>query len=65
MNLVAEGRQRLAIRLEGIESAPRTITVPPQSDAELVGRQLSDRERDPVFRQSMAVARVMAQSLLA
>jgi len=65
MNLVPEGPQRLGIRLEGIEAAPRTLAVPPQSDAELIGRQLSDRERDPEFRQSMAVARVMAQSLLA
>jgi hypothetical protein len=31
---------------------------------ELVGRQLSDRSRDPVFRESMAVAQVMAQSVL-
>jgi glucose-6-phosphate dehydrogenase assembly protein OpcA len=64
MNLVAERPQRLAIRLEGIEAAPRTLAVPPASAAELVGRQLNDRERDPVFRESMAVAQVMAQSLL-
>jgi hypothetical protein len=30
----------------------------------LIGRQLSDRERDPVFHESMAVAQVMARSLL-
>jgi glucose-6-phosphate dehydrogenase assembly protein OpcA len=64
MNLVAESPQRLAIQLEGVEAAPRTLSVPPASAAELVGRQLSDRERDPVFRESMAVAQVMAQSLL-
>jgi glucose-6-phosphate dehydrogenase assembly protein OpcA len=64
MNLAAEGPQRLAIHLEGVEAAPRTLTVPPTAAAELVGRQLNDRERDPVFRESMAVAQVMAQSLL-
>jgi hypothetical protein len=30
----------------------------------LIGRQLCDRERDAAFRESMAVAQVMAQSLL-
>jgi hypothetical protein len=36
----------------------------PLSLAELVGRQLSDRERDPVFAESIATAQVLAQSLL-
>jgi len=64
LNLVVEGPQRLAILLEGVEGAPRTLTMPPQTPAELVGRQLSDRESDPVFHESMAVAQRMAQSLL-
>jgi len=65
MNLVVEEEgRRLAIRLEGVEAAPRTMTVPALSAAELIGRQLSDRERDPAFRESMAVAQGMAQSLL-
>jgi glucose-6-phosphate dehydrogenase assembly protein OpcA len=65
LNLVPEeGGRRLAIQLEGVEGAPRTMTVPPLSAAELIGRQLSDRERDPAFRESMAVAQGMAQSLL-
>ncbi len=65
MNLVPdEGGRRLAIRLEGVDAAPRTTTVPPLSAAELIGRQLSDRERDPAFRESMTVAQGMAQSLL-
>jgi len=54
----------LAMRMEGIDEAPRTMTIPPHSPAELVGRQLSDRERDPVFRASMSVAQIMARSLL-
>jgi glucose-6-phosphate dehydrogenase assembly protein OpcA len=64
MNLTAEESQRLTSELEGVEAAPRTIAVPSQTAVELVGRQLSDRERDPVFRESMAVAQVMAQSVL-
>jgi hypothetical protein len=40
------------------------VTVPPQTDAELSARQLSDRDRDPVFRESMAGAQVLAPSLL-
>jgi glucose-6-phosphate dehydrogenase assembly protein OpcA len=64
LNLFAEGGHRLVGALEGTDAAPRTVTVPPQSDAELIARQLSDRERDPVFRESMAVAQVLAQSLL-
>ena len=56
---------RLEATTEGIETAPLTISVQPQSLAELVGRQLSDRERDPVFTESIATAQVLAQSLTA
>jgi glucose-6-phosphate dehydrogenase assembly protein OpcA len=62
--MVEEEGRRLAIQLEGVEGAPRTMTVPSLSAAELIGRQLSDRERDATFRESMAVAQGMAQSLL-
>jgi glucose-6-phosphate dehydrogenase assembly protein OpcA len=65
MNLLPdEGGRRLAIQLEGVEAAPRSMAVPALSAAEVIGRQLSDRERDPAFRESMAVAQGMAQSLL-
>ena len=64
VNLVIEDGQRLASQLEGVEGAPRTLTLPPVSAAELVGKQLSDRDRDPVFHQSMALAGAMAQSVL-
>ena len=65
MNLVPdEGGRRLSIQLEGVDAAPRTMAVPPLSAAEVIGRQLSDRERDAAFRESMAVAQGMAQSLL-
>ena len=55
---------RLALQLEGSGTAPRTVTVPPQPLAELVSRQLSDREYDPVFYESMAVAQVFARSVM-
>ncbi len=65
MNFQPEEGGRLSITLEGMDAAPRTVTTPPQSPAELIGRQLSDRERDPVFRQSMIVAEQLARNLLA
>jgi glucose-6-phosphate dehydrogenase assembly protein OpcA len=64
LNLVAEDSARLAIQLEGVEGEPRTVALPPITPTELIGRQLSDRDRDPVFRESMAVAQAMAQSVL-
>jgi glucose-6-phosphate dehydrogenase assembly protein OpcA len=64
LNLVIEDKQRLAVIPEGIAVSPRTMITQPQSFAELVARQLSDRERDPVFRESMAVAQILAQSVL-
>jgi glucose-6-phosphate dehydrogenase assembly protein OpcA len=64
LNLHVESPQRLAITVEGADVAPRTVTVPPASPAEIVGRQLSDRAPDRVFRESMAVAEALARSLL-
>jgi glucose-6-phosphate dehydrogenase assembly protein OpcA len=64
LNLVIEDQNRLAVIPEGIAASPRTMITQPQSFAELVARQLSDRERDPVFRESMAVAQAVAQTLL-
>lgn len=56
--------RRLAVVVEGEETAPRTITATPQPLAELVGRQLSDRDRDPIFRKTMEVAQALALSVL-
>jgi glucose-6-phosphate dehydrogenase assembly protein OpcA len=64
LDVAVEESRRLAIRLEGVPGEPRTLTPPELTPAELVGRQLSDRARDPVFRESLAVAGVMARSLL-
>jgi glucose-6-phosphate dehydrogenase assembly protein OpcA len=55
---------RLAGIPEGLEASPRTVTLQQPSLPQLVSRQLSDREPDPVFRESMAVAQVFAQSVL-
>ena len=55
---------RLAITAEGLPWAARTLTTQPQTLVDLVGRQLADRERDPVFHESMALAQVFAKSLL-
>jgi glucose-6-phosphate dehydrogenase assembly protein OpcA len=64
LDVVVEEERRLAVRPEGVAAAERTMTFSPLPQAELVGRQLSDRERDPVFRASMGVAQVLARSVL-
>jgi glucose-6-phosphate dehydrogenase assembly protein OpcA len=60
----ADDSRRLIVLHEGTDTLPRTATVQTQPAAELVARQLSDRERDPVFTESMAGAQALAQSLL-
>ena len=55
----------LAARPEGTPGMARTVTVQHQSLPELIARQLSDRDRDPVFRDSMMVAQILARSVLA
>src|SRR5262245_29242356 len=64
LSFEAESPSRLSMVVEGADTQPRTVTVPSATPVELIGRQLSDRERDPVFHESMATATVMAQSLL-
>ena len=63
LNLVVQDEHHLAL-VPDDGSAPRTVTVQPQPLAELIGRQLSDRAPDPIFRESMAVARILAESVL-
>jgi glucose-6-phosphate dehydrogenase assembly protein OpcA len=64
LDFTAPDEHRLAVVPESAGAEPRTVTVPPEPLAALLGRQLSDRERDPVFRESMGVARVLAQGVL-
>jgi glucose-6-phosphate dehydrogenase assembly protein OpcA len=64
LDCLVEDERRLSALPEGVPAAARTVTLQRQSVAELISRQLSDREPDPVFRESMAVAQVFAQSVL-
>jgi glucose-6-phosphate dehydrogenase assembly protein OpcA len=64
LNLAYQDERRLAVTPEGLDVAPRTIAVQPQPLPDLMARQLSDREHDPVFFESMSVARVFAESVL-
>src|SRR5262249_39689427 len=64
INTASEKGMRLAVVLEGLETEPRTVAVQPAALPDLVAQQLSSRERDPVFRESMAVAEVFARSVL-
>jgi glucose-6-phosphate dehydrogenase assembly protein OpcA len=63
LNLIVQDEHHLAV-VPDDGSAPRTVTVQPQPLSELIGRQLSDRAPDPIFRESMAVARILAESVL-
>jgi glucose-6-phosphate dehydrogenase assembly protein OpcA len=62
--LQRDGPNRLSVVSEGSGMATRTLTAAGMSAVELIGRQLSDRERDQAFRECMATAGAMAQSLL-
>ncbi len=64
ITFTAEEGHHLAAVPEGTGVAARTVTVQQMALAELIARQLSDRERDPIFHESMAVARILAQSVL-
>jgi glucose-6-phosphate dehydrogenase assembly protein OpcA len=59
-----EESRRLRIVLEGGDAAARTVTLTTPPLPELIGQQLSDRERDPVFRATMSVAQTLAQRVL-
>jgi glucose-6-phosphate dehydrogenase assembly protein OpcA len=63
-NIAVQKDMRLAVVLEGLETAPRTVAVQTATLPDLVAQQLSNRERDPVFRESMAVAEVFARTVL-
>jgi hypothetical protein len=55
---------RIAATPEGIDASPRTLTLQPMETPEIVARQLSDRQPDPIFREAMTAARVLAQAVL-
>jgi glucose-6-phosphate dehydrogenase assembly protein OpcA len=64
LNVVDQDGQHLAVLPEGTDAAPRTVLVKTEGLADLAGRQLADREFDPVFHDAMEVARTLAQSVL-
>ena len=64
LTIAVQDERRLCVTTEGLETAPRTVTIQHQSLADMVGRQLSDREHDQVFVESMTVAQTFAESVL-
>jgi glucose-6-phosphate dehydrogenase assembly protein OpcA len=64
LDITVKDGARLSVTPEGVDASPRTLALPSLATAELLARQLSDREPDPVFRETMASARVLAQALL-
>ena len=64
LDLAPVGDRRLKIEREGVDAAPRTITVSDRSMTELIARQLTDREWDPSSRRAMEVAQDLAISVL-
>ncbi|MFQ3592705.1 MAG: glucose-6-phosphate dehydrogenase assembly protein OpcA, partial [Gemmataceae bacterium] len=58
-----ESPQRLSVQHQHGDSTPRTVTVPALSMADMIGRQLNDRERDRRFCQAMRTAQAMAQAV--
>jgi glucose-6-phosphate dehydrogenase assembly protein OpcA len=64
LDFAAEGDDRLSVTSSGAESTARTVAVQPVKVAELIGRQLSDREPDPIFREAMKVAHFLAQNVV-
>jgi glucose-6-phosphate dehydrogenase assembly protein OpcA len=63
LNLTVEDQRRLVGSVEGLDVSARTMTIPAHAPEELVGKQLSDRERDQSFHESMTVAQAMAESV--
>lgn len=64
-DFVTEDGRRLAVKPEGADGvAARTLSMPEQPLAHLVGTELSDRDRDPVFHHALQMARLLAQSVV-
>lgn len=58
------GPGRLGVMLEGSPAPLRVLAAPQQPRASLVARQLPDLGRDTLFRDTLGVARTMAEALL-
>ena len=64
VNLTLEDEKRIALLPEVDGAVPRTLNLSQDPLAELVGRQLSNREGDPAFGQSMTLVRQLGQTIL-
>jgi glucose-6-phosphate dehydrogenase assembly protein OpcA len=58
---VAAAPGRLSVAIDGGQAPARSLAVPPQARAVLVAQQLPDRGRDALFRDTLALARHMAE----
>jgi glucose-6-phosphate dehydrogenase assembly protein OpcA len=58
------GRDRLAVRAEGGATPTRVLSAPREPGAALVARQLAKLFHDPLFEDTLALARQMAEALL-
>lgn len=64
LNLTLEDESRIAVLPEEESAVARTLTASEESLVSLIGRQLSNREGDPAFHASMALARVLGQKIV-
>ncbi len=61
LDFAVESADRLVVTPQGVAVQPRTVAIPSRAIGDLIGRQLSDREPDPVFRETMKVAQRLAE----
>jgi glucose-6-phosphate dehydrogenase assembly protein OpcA len=64
LEFVAEDGDRLSVKAEGVDAPARTVAAQPRPITELIARQLSDREPDPVFAETMKVAQQLASRVV-
>lgn len=64
LHFAPDAKGHLAVRLEKMSAAARTITLRDLATPELVAMQLSDRDHDPTFLAMMRIARRLAQDVL-
>jgi hypothetical protein len=64
LDFTADGDARISVETIGTSAATRSVAFQATRIAEIVGRQWTDREPDPVFREAMASAQVLAQAVL-
>ena len=61
IDFAVESADRLAVTPQGVAVQPRTVAIPTGRIGDLIGRQLSDRDPDPIFRETMKVAQRLAE----